>query len=340
MVDFKHGGNVYQYGKNVIDFSANINPLGLPEEVRKTISISCDRILHYPDCKAKGLKQKIAEYWGINEENVLVGNGSVELIYLIIHSFVPKTTAIFIPTFSEYERAARCIKSQIKFIELKDFRLQDEVGKADILFLCNPNNPTGNFILNKEQSEKLVSKLIVVDEAFMDFLSDEPNHTLIWKACESKNLLVLRTFTKFFALAGLRIGYLVAHKDIIQTLMQYQIPWSVNALAQEAARVILDNKNYIDRTRLFIEEERKFLFDEIAGIGGLIPYPSVVNFLLVRIENKNVTSTILTEKFIEAGILIRDCSNFRGLTDKYIRVAIRSHKENLMLIEKLKKGVK
>ncbi len=338
-LDFTHGGNIYrikrEYGKGVLDFSANINPLGLPKGVKGAIFTNYDKILHYPDCGAEELRQRIAEYWGINEENILVGNGSVELIYLIMYAFMPKTTVIPIPTFSEYERVARIIKSKIKFIQLNDFRLQD-IKDGDCLFLCNPNNPTGNFILNKGQFEKFVSKLIVVDEAFMDFLIDEPNHTLIWNACLSKNLIVLRTFTKFFALAGLRIGYLVAHKDIIQTLRQYKIPWSVNALAQEAAKVVLSDKDYIEKTREFIEKERGFLFDEVKKIEGLTPYPSVVNFLLVRIENKNITSSILTEKCIEGGVLIRDCANFRGFCNKFIRIAVRLHKENLRLLEALR----
>jgi threonine-phosphate decarboxylase len=344
-IDFLHGGNIYavkrEYGKEVIDFSANINPLGLPAEVKKAIYMNFDKVLHYPDPKAKDLTQKIAEYWGIDEENILVGNGSVELIYLTMAAFRPKTVLIPLPTFSEYERAARSIKSRIRFLRLKkknDFKLQDaQVDKADILFLCNPNNPTGNLILDDYRIvDRLPTKLIVVDEAFMDFLPDEKNHTLIWKAQRFKKLVVLRTLTKFFALPGLRIGYLVAHKDIIEALRQNQPPWSVNALAQEAAGIALSNKDYINKTRLFIEKERKFLFAEIVKIKGIVPYPSVTNFHLIRIEDKNLEASLLAERLLQRGILVRVCTNFRGLSNRFIRIAVRSHKDNLKLLKALR----
>ncbi len=344
-INFLHGGNIYavkrKFGKEVIDFSANINPLGLPAEVKKAIYMNFDKVLHYPDPEAKDVTRKIAEYQGINEENVLVGNGSVELIYLIMASFRPKTTLIPLPTFSEYERAARSVKSQIRFLRLKkknDFKLQDtQVDKADILFLCNPNNPTGNLILEDYRIiDRLPAKLIVVDEAFMDFLPDEKNHALIWKAQRSKKLVVLRTLTKFFALPGLRIGYLVAHKDVIGALRQNQPPWSVNALAQEAAAIALSNKEYINKTRSFIEKERKFLFDEITKIKELFPYPSVTNFLLIKIKDKDLSSSLLTERLLQRGVLVRECSNFRGLGDRFIRIAVRSHNDNSKLLKALR----
>jgi len=341
-LDFSHGGNIYRFKrKQVIDFSANINPLGLPGDVKKALYGNFGRILHYPDPEARNITQKIAEYWRINKENVLVGNGSAELIYLIMAAFRPKTVFIPLPTFSEYERAARSVKSQVRFIRLRkkdNFKLDDsEIGRTDILFLCNPNNPTGNLILDDYRIiDKLPGKLIVVDEAFMDFLPDEGNQTMIKKA---ERFIILRTFTKFFALPGLRIGYLVAHKDIIKVLKQHQIPWSVNVFAQEAARIILDNKDFINKTRLFIKKEREFLFDEINMIKGLAPFPSVTNFLLVEIEDKNLTSSVLTEKLIQRGILIRDCANFRGLGNRFIRIAVRSHKENLSLLKALKEVI-
>jgi len=339
---FSHGGNIYRFKrKQVIDFSANINPLGLPKGVKKALYGNFGRILHYPDPEARNITQKIAEYWRINKENVLVGNGSAELIYLIMAAFRPKTVLIPLPTFSEYERAAHSVKSQVQFIRLRkkdNFKLNDsKIGRTDILFLCNPNNPTGNLILDDHLIiDKLPSKLIVVDEAFMDFLPDEENRTMVKK---TERVIILRTFTKFFALPGLRIGYLVAHKDIIKVLKQHQIPWSVNVLAQEAARIILDNKDFINKTRLFIKKEREFLFDEINKIKGLAPFPSVTNFLLVEIEDETLTSSVLTEKLIQRGILIRDCANFRELGNRFIRIAVRSHKENLSLLRVLKEVI-
>lgn len=342
-----HGGNVYEikrrYKKDAIDFSANINPLGLPAELKKAISIDFDKILHYPDPEARDVTQKIGEYWGIDEKNILVGNGSVELIYLIMFTFRPKTTLIPLPTFSEYERAARCIKSKIRFVRFKkrdNFKLKEaEIRKADILFLCNPNNPTGNLILEDYRIiDRLPTKLIVVDEAFMDFLPNQRDHTLIWEAVKTNRLVVLRTFTKFFALPGLRIGYLVAHKDIINELKKHQPPWSTNFPAQLAAELILEDKEYIKDSIRLVEKERKFLSEEIVKI-GFDPYPSITNFLLIKIKDGDLTSSLLREKLIQKGILIRDCANFRGLNNKFIRIAVRSHKENLKLIKALKEVI-
>jgi len=345
-LNFGHGGNIYQaqrqYKRKFLDFSANINPLGLTSQAKEAIYKSFGSILHYPDPEAKNITRKIAQYWGIKEENVLVGNGSIELIYLIVSAFKPKTTLIPIPTFSEYERAARCIKSKIYFLRLEEklgFKLQGaKINQADILFLCNPNNPTGNLILTDYRIiEKLPCELVIVDEAFMDFLPDEKKHTLIWKAQKNKRIIVLRTFTKFFALAGLRIGYLVAHQSIVNKLRQYKIPWSVNSLAQIAGEIVLKDSYYFKATHLIIEKERNFLSAQLKKIKGLKAYPSVTNFLLFKIEKDKIRANDLTERLLKEGILVRDCSNFRNLEDKFIRVAVRNREENQRLIVALRK---
>ncbi len=344
-VDFSHGGNIYkirrEYGEDVIDFSANINPLGLPPEVKRAVNKNFDKILHYPDSQATDLVKKIAEYWGISEKNLLLGNGSVDLIYLITASLRPSTALIPIPTFSEYERACRNVNSEIHFLRLQEregFTLPFPLPlNADIIFLCRPNNPTGNFILNDpKKMKRMGSRLVVVDEAFMDFIPDQKDHTLIWEAVKNKNLVVLRSFTKLFAMPGLRIGYLVAHEDIINKLRQHQIPWSINSLAQVAAKAILNEGEYIGQTHSLIEKEKIFLLSQLAKIEGLRPYPSKANFLLIKIDKAGMTSSLLTKGLIRKGVLIRDCSNFRNLDNNYIRIAVRSHKENLKLIEALR----
>lgn len=347
-VDFLHGGNIYEierrYKKVVLDFSANINPFGLPQQVKRALYKNFGRILHYPDPKAAELIQKIANYWRINEKNVLVGNGSAELIYLVVNTFKPKTAFIPAPTFSEYERATKSVGAKVRFLRLKangNFRLNlSRLNKADIFFLCHPNNPTGSFMLNTHSKiEQLANKLVVVDEAFMDFLPDQENYTLVWKAAKSRKIAVLRTFTKMFALPGLRMGYIVAHKDTISRLRQRQPPWSTNCLAQLAAELILENKEYVKRSIRLIEKERKFLSNEIAKVKKLVPYPSVTNFLLVKINDRNHTSSLLRRRLIQKGILIRDCANFRGLGNKFVRIAVRSRQENLKLIEALKEEI-
>ena len=341
-----HGGNIYEterkHKKQIIDFSANINPLGLPPRTKKVIYDNLDKILHYPDHKARNCTKKIARYWEIPEENILVGNGSIEFIYLVVSTFNPKTTFIPVPTFSEYERAAKNAKSKIQFLKLTEkegFRLSlSGLSRPDIFFLCNPNNPTGNLVLeNHHAIKQLANELVVVDEAFMDFLPDQKNYTLIWKAIQSKKIVVLRTLTKFFALPGLRMGYLIAHKEIINKLRQHQPPWSANSLAQLAAETILSDKEYINKTYYLIEEERRFLFAQLSRIEDLRPYPSVANYFLIKIEKAGMNSTSLAKRLIQEGFLIRDCSNFRNLNDKYIRIAIRSHRENSQFLAALRK---
>ena len=345
---FSHGGNIYEvkrkFKKEVVDFSANINPLALPPTLKRALSENFDKIRHYPDPRARDITKIIAKYWGISDENILLGNGSVELIYLIAQSFRPKTALIPAPTFSEYERAAKMVNSKIKYLKLKereDFKLNlSGLGKSDVLFLCNPNNPTGNLIFkNDKVINKLPAKLTIIDETFMDFLPNQGDYTLIWKAAKKKRVAVLRTFTKFFSLPGLRIGYIVAHREVINKLKQHQIPWSINSLAQIAAEKILNNKEYISKTYKLIEKERDFLLKGLAKIKGLRPYFSVANFLLIKIEKAGITSKFLRKALISEGILVRDCSNFRNLDNKYIRVAVRTRKENLKLLTALKKVI-
>ncbi len=342
---FRHGGNVHEaekrLGRECVDFSANINPLGPPRRIKKIMYDNFDSVLHYPDPKAMDLTRRIARYWDIGEENVLVGNGSIELIYLIASAFKPKTALITAPDFSEYERALRAVGSRISFLKLAEeegFRVDlTRSGASDIFFFSNPHNPTGNIVAGScDKIERLPNRTVVVDEAFMDFVADEERSTMIRKAVRRKKVIVLRTFTKFFALPGLRVGYLVAHKDIIRMLKRHQAPWSVNSLAQIAARDILDDKVYMNKTRSFIKKERDFLFGKLALIDGLRPFPSEANFILVKIEKKGIESRSLSEQLFQKGILVRDCSNFRDLSDRFIRVAVRKRSENVQLAASLR----
>ncbi len=362
---FAHGGNVYEikrkYGTEVIDFSANVNPLR-SSLLKAGFSQGYEGIFHYPDTEAKDLISEIANYWGVNEENILVGNGSTELIYLLVHTLMPESVLIPAPAFSEFERAAESIGAKVEFIPLKEecgFRLDIPMwgteaqtcsrknllnelrhpimGDADIFFISNPNNPTGNLLLTNKGLEGVSCPLVVIDEAFMDFVPQEKEYTFIYKAIEDNGVVVLRSFTKFFALPGPRVGYLIAHQDLIARLKTAQPPWSVNTLAQSLAGIILNDHDYIKETRRVIEEERVFLLNELAKIDGLKPYPSVANFILIKITNEEMNSQILTERLITKGILIRDCGNFRELNNKFIRIAILSHDENVKLITELRR---
>ena len=173
----------------------------------------------------------------------------------------------------------------------------------------------------------------------MDFVPDEKIYTFNLEAVRSKKIIVLRTLTKFFALAGLRVGYLIAHRDIIRILKEYQMPWSVNVLAQAAAEQCLSEEAFIQRSKQFIAKERAFLYERLDRIRELKPYLSVANFLLVKIKDKRHTSSCLKERLLKKSILIRDCANFRGLDKQFIRMAVRTHKENIQLVQALEECV-
>lgn len=343
---FPHGGNIYEierkHKRNILDFSANINPLGLSNIIKTKLIKNLDTIHHYPDPYGRNLVKEIARYWKLKEENILLGNGSVEFIYLVTSCLKPKKVLIPVPTFSEYETASRLNNAGIQFVRLKEkdgFTLNiPKHIKTDMIFISNPNNPTGNLLIkNKKLNLDLAGNgLVIVDEAFMDFLPDEERHTLIHRIKRDKGIAVLRSFTKFFAMPGLRIGYLVAHKELVKNLRRYQIPWNVNTLAQLAAKEMVVDKEFITKTRKFIEEERTFLIREIDKLKNLKPYPSVTNFILVKIGDNGITSSFLKELLIKKGILIRDCSNFRGLNNRHFRVAVRKRNENVKLLGTLK----
>jgi threonine-phosphate decarboxylase len=345
---YKHGGNIYEIkpGKrgSILDFSASINPLGIPPGVKKLLSSQLKNLVYYPDSESRQLTSAIADYWGIKEENILVGNGSTELIYIVLNAFQAGTVTLTVPSFTEYERAARVSKCRVQFLCLQEDRgflfNPGYVKKSDMIFLCNPNNPTGNLVVNSQLDPGAIpADKIIIDEAFMDFVQEEDVYTLIPKAAKSEKLIVLRSLTKLFALPGLRIGYLIAHSDTVKTLKKHQVPWSVNMLAQEAAGRALTEDMFRQRSKELIARERKFLYERLSRLKGLEPYPSAANFILVKINQKCLTSSTLREKLLKKDILIRDCANFRGLNGQFIRVAVRTRKENMQLVQALEECV-
>jgi len=352
-----HGGNIWQakqeYGleiDQILDFSANINPLGSPKSLRRIISQNIERVNIYPDPECSTLKIKLAKSIGLLPENLLIGNGSVELIYLIVKALSPKSVLIPTPTFSEYEKAAKLNKAKFIFLpsdEKENFKINlkkllTSASGVDLVFLCNPNNSTG-FLFLKDKLITVLSAckkkdwILVCDEAFIDFVKDGQNITLLREVTRVKKLLVLRSFTKFFALPGLRIGYLVADKKLVDKISPYQPPWSVNILAQQVASEVIKDKDYIRKSKEFIFKEREFLFKELEKIKNLQVFPPSANFILCRLKKASFNSTALSKKLGKLGILIRDCSNFQGLDSHYFRVAVRKREENLKLLASLEK---
>lgn len=349
-----HGGNVIEISRKynirkskIIDFSSNINPLGFPEGVQNLIKRGVNEIVSYPDSSSTELKEEIARCLGIREKNILVGNGSTELIYLIARVLKPKRALIPIPTFCEYERSLHAVGCELRYVSLKEknqftFDMSDTFSllpQIDILYVCNPNNPTG-VLYRKNETISLIEQaekkgvLLVFDEAFMDFTDDESVRDEIKKR---ENLIVIKSLTKFFGIPGLRLGYLVSNPNIVDKISYYKEPWSVNVFAQKAGVACFKDSRFRLKTKNFIDRERTYMLDKLGKLKGLKAYDSTTNYLLIKIVKTGLSSSKLYEMMAGEGFLIRDCCSFQGLGNKFIRVAVKRRKQNNLLIENLKR---
>ena len=354
-----HGGNIAQvcaaYGlrpAEIVDFSANINPLGyspcLPEKIAKEL----ESILHYPDIDVSLLRRAVASEIRHREEEVLIGNGSTEFIYLIPRVLRPETGVVFEPTYSDYARALRNSGAGIEEIICAEetFRrdlghpvLSAEDGGGRMLYVCNPNNPTGSLTKREEilsLAKRFPKMYIVMDEAFIDFVEEAEDFSVLPDVGKVRNVIVLRSMTKFHGFPGIRLGYMAAHPDVIERIEAVREPWTVNTLAQVAGLAALEDRHHINKSREFVSAEKDFLYRRLSAIDGLKPIRPSVNFILVKITDDGPTSRELQESLVRMGILIRDCANFKGLGNKYFRVAVRNREENLRLVSCLESALK
>ncbi len=344
----EHGGNIYKIAlelgipeKSLIDFSASINPLGISDRVRNVIKQELDGLVNYPDPDTGKLKEAIARHHGIENETIICGNGSTELIYLIPRAFKPLKVLLPSPSFSEYERACKLnYELRIMNCELREengFQIVPEefIGAmqgCDMAFLCNPNNPTGGLLKKEVVLEIAVAArdaecVLVLDEAFIDFIPDE---SVIDSVKDNPYLIVLRSMTKFHALTGLRIGYCVINREMLPVIRKYKEPWTVNHLAQTSAIAALEDTDYTLKTIEMMREEKRYMERRFKEI-GLEFFPSAANYYLLKIHD----ATGMVLELRKKGILVRDCSNFRGLDGSYIRVAVKSREHNEMLIKEI-----
>jgi threonine-phosphate decarboxylase len=355
-----HGGKVWEAEKKsglareeIIDFSSNINPLGSPQKALEAIKSNLGQIPVYPDSTSTKLREAIAaSFKGINLNNVVVGNGSTELIYLFAETFLEKNDGALIPapTFSEYENAVRKAGGKPRHIKLSNnFCIEPNIFSGDIkdakmAFICNPNNPTSILTphdtligIIEEALEEDV--FLFLDEDFLEFVDEKKKLSLIDKVNDYPNLFILQSFTKVYGLTGLRIGYGIASEEIIKLLSNAKIPWNVNCLAQVAAVAALNAKEHLKKTRELITAERAYLTRELKRIKSFKQYPADANFVFIDVRESGFTSAQLKEKMLEQGVLIRDCSSFRGLDDYYIRVAVKTRQESDRLLEAFAKVV-
>lgn len=356
----KHGGNIKEAAdkykinaEKIIDFSSNINPLGISPCLKKTLKRKLNCLLQYPDPQCRGARKELSSYWGISPKSFLIGNGSNELIHMIPRALGAPQALTYQPAFSEYGISLKAsgAKQYLLFADKKDGfsidigRVIPYLPKVGLIILCNPNNPTGNLIKREpllELAEKCEKKKVhlLIDEVFMDFVDKESGYSLLLESAKRRHLLILRSFTKIFSLPGIRAGYLVGHKDTIRKIASYQPSWSVNSLAQEVIASCLKDKGFIKKTKIYLTRESEFLFNGLNQINGITPYPPAANFILCKIEREDADSARLFLRLLKSGILIRDCSNFKGLDNKFFRVAVKKRGENLLLLNKLKRAFK
>ena len=346
---FSHGGTVHAVArhlgveiKELLDFSASINPLGPPNGVREAVLAAFDNVIHYPDPDATELQQALARRHDLSVENIRVANGSTELIHLLPRLFPGRRALIVAPPFSEYAAALEKGGWEVQYFFLKpeegfdvsltklDARLAEGF---DLLVLANPGNPTGALILPETITELLkicrVQRTIpVIDEAFIDFC--EEASAVVPLLMDGRGI-ILRSLTKFFALPGLRLGYAIAAPETMQLLSALIPPWSVGTLAQAAGVAALADDDYRVQTCRLITEEREFLFSSFSSLSGVQPFPSAANYLLIQLTS-GLHAATLQKKLIYKNIIIRDCADFPGLFKQFFRVAVRSRQENEALL--------
>ncbi|WP_261128898.1 threonine-phosphate decarboxylase CobD [Bacillus sp. Marseille-Q3570] len=331
--------------EEIIDFSANINPLGPPSELKDKWKDIFHRIIDYPDPHATSLRKGIAEVEQVDPQSILIGNGGAELISLITRLLAGKDVLIVQPAFSEYEKSCHVNGCNISYHQLEDplwqldiDRLQPKLEEVDAVFLCNPNNPTGvqyrfEMVLALIDACKRSQCRIILDEAFYDMLEDY--RTFIPYIEKFENLIIIRSMTKMYAVPGLRLGYMVAHPEIIRRVGRFQTHWSVNSLALAAGEICLQNASFLHESRQYINEERRKLFAFFTKEGYRFS-PSKVNFYLLRDPDSD-DQLPLFRHLLEQGIVPRHTFNFSGLDGKWLRFAIKSSYENNELSKVLKK---
>jgi threonine-phosphate decarboxylase len=341
-----HGGDVYQLARtlglnltDLLDFSANINPLGFPPGLYAAVQEAMAEIVHYPDLRCLKLREALAAYHRLSPEQILVGNGSTELIYLAVRGLRPARGLIVTPAFSEYERALQAARVPVAFFPTAaahNFTLDEipEPQAGDLVFLAHPASPSGALLapelfLEAAARVEAAGAYLLLDEAFVDFVEEA---SLKIHLGRFPGLMILRSFTKFFGIPGMRLGFLLGGPELLARLAEAQEPWSVSTMAQCMGRACLADQDYMRQTRSLINREREFLQGRLAALPGLTAFPSAVNYLLVQLTRPGARASHLQRQMLAHRIVIRDASNFRGLDERFFRIAVRSREENERLL--------
>jgi len=352
-----HGGEIWKASmelgvvpNKLLDFSANVNPLGCSPLAKMALKRSLGLVSFYPDNECIELRRAIASFIRkkIEPANIFVGNGAADIIHLFARAFIKNGCDAIVtqPTFSEYEYATLLQRGNpIHAMRLENFELDPEMlfknmtGRTSALFICNPNNPTGT-TQERRIIEKIVQEaananvMVLLDECFVDFVKDQSKVSLSSVVRKYRNLVVLRSLTKTFGLAGLRAGYAIGHEATVRLLEKQKITWSVNTFAQIAAIAALKDMKFLERSLQLVKKERAFLERTLRELGMEV-MPSEANFLLARLHGR-VDAGELKMRLMKRRIVIRDCSRFRGLGSQFIRLAVKTRQENEALLHALR----
>lgn len=345
-----HGGDwnshIEQFGEIPLDFSANLSPLGIPQAVREAAVHALEHAEHYPDPYCRTLRSAISTSLGIPLSYCLCGNGAADLLFRMVLAVKPQTALLAVPTFSEYEAALKTVDCSIRryhLSESEEFALTDRFLGAvtpdiDLVILCSPNNPTG-LTVSPALLQKIILRceengaLLAVDSCFEDFLDNPEAHSLIPNLTEHPNVLVIKAFTKLYAMPGLRLGYaLSSNTALLERMRDMGQPWPVSSLAQEAGIAAVGETAYVQSVRSLIRIQRKRMIGELRAL-GLRVIPAEANFLLFQGKPG------LKQELQRQSILIRCCADYVGLDETWYRIAIRTESENTRLLAALKKVI-
>lgn len=352
-----HGGDVYSEGllkgRELLDFSSNINPLGLPESFKEHINEAMDNLVRYPDIKYRKVKEALSEYTGIEEEFIVIGNGAAEILDLSIGSI--SSAVLLVPSFAEYELSLKKWTIPYTYVEMIENHIEgkmyeyiidynkvlNELDNKEALIIANPNNPNGT-IINEDSFKEILdfaeknNKRIIIDEAFIEFVGDNTK-SMTKYIHKYKCLFVVRALTKFFAMPGIRFGYgFSSDEKFLNKIREKQNPWNVNAFAEVAVQYSLKDRNYIDKSLKWIVSERSIFIIELLEIDIFKKvYKTEGNFVLLQL-NGGITCEKLYHRLMIKGILIRKANNYIGLDNSYIRLAIKDREKNNIILKALK----
>ena len=352
MQEHRHGGSpqsdLMRLGishRHVLDFSINLNLLGPPQMVRQKWMELLESIHHYPSVGGDGIAHFYRKRFGFDPQNFMAGNGSTEMIYLVPRVLRPKHTVVITPSYNDYERAsllagAKVRKSSLLINEEFSFpdkkKLMKEIKDANAVWIGRPNNPTGTLMPKEtilDLSERFPDKWFIIDEAFIQFVDKWEENTLLLDKIKP-NILIIHSLTKFYALAGLRLGGILGNEEVIARLREKKEPWSINGIAERIAPILLDCRDYEEKTRLLTTNERERVFKKLKKLKGINPFPSYANFILCQWESKRDLDDLIRH-LLSNGLYVRDCRNFPGLENNFFRIGIRKGEDNDQLISVL-----